>query len=500
MAALEPLSTYPSTDGLPELREAIAGWAARRFGAALDPGTQVLPTMGSKEAVFSLAQVLGGGRVAVPAPAYPVYERGAAFAGKEVLELPLRGERGFLPDLDAVDAATWRDVAVLWLNYPNNPTAATAPLALYEHAAALAREHGFVVASDEAYSEIYFGEPPVSALQLADLTGVLVLNTLSKRSSMPGYRSGLRRRRPGADRRAQALPAQRRRRAAGVHPARGRGGVGRRGARRGGARRLPRQARRPAAGARGARPAQRRRRRHVLPLARRRARAAEALADELLRAGIVLVPGSYFGPSGDGLPPARARPDARRLRARGRAARPAPALAVQERAAARREAVADLQALGQAERLELAHVGLERLQLGPAEPLGEVGRARGRARRRSPAASPPSRGRGGSRRRSARAAPRSRRGRRRPAPRRRAGRCADRDRRGGTRCGSVSPVAAQRRAHGRGVGVPGAPGVLVGRSRRDRRGRRRRSRAAPSGCAACRRRAPSAAASAGRPP
>ena len=86
-----------------------------------------------------------------------------------MLELPLRRGRGFLPDLDAVDPATWRDVAVLWLNYPNNPTAATAPLALYERAAALAREHGFVVASDEAYSEIYFGEPPASALQLADL-------------------------------------------------------------------------------------------------------------------------------------------------------------------------------------------------------------------------------------------------------------------------------------------------------------------------------------------
>ena len=146
--------------------------------------------MGSKEAVFSLAQVLGGGRVAVPAPAYPVTSAAPLFAGKEVLALPLPAERGFLPDLDAVDAATWRDVAVLWLNYPNNPTAATAPLALYERAAELAREHDFVVASDEAYSEIYFGDPPASALQLADLTGVLVLNTLSKRSSMPGYRSG----------------------------------------------------------------------------------------------------------------------------------------------------------------------------------------------------------------------------------------------------------------------------------------------------------------------
>ncbi len=190
-AAVDPLSTYPHSDGLPELRDAIAQWTRRRFGAALDPDTQVLPTLGSKEAIFHLAQVLGGGLVAIPAPAYPVYERGALFAGKAVLELPLREETGFLPDLDAVGAATWRDVAVLWLNYPNNPTAAVAPRSLYERAAELAREHDFVVASDEAYSEIYFGdEPPASALELADLRGVAVFNTLSKRSSMPGYRSG----------------------------------------------------------------------------------------------------------------------------------------------------------------------------------------------------------------------------------------------------------------------------------------------------------------------
>jgi len=191
VAGLQPLSTYPQTDGLPELRAAIAAWTQRRFGAELDPDAQVLPTMGSKEAIFHLAQVLGGELVAIPAPAYPVYERGALFAGKEVLVLPLREETGFLPDLDAVNAATWRRVAVLWLNYPNNPTAATAPPSLYEHAAALAREHGFVLASDEAYSEIYFGDgAPASALELDDLSAVAVFNTLSKRSSMPGYRSG----------------------------------------------------------------------------------------------------------------------------------------------------------------------------------------------------------------------------------------------------------------------------------------------------------------------
>jgi succinyldiaminopimelate transaminase len=190
-AAVQPLSTYPLAEGLPELRSAIAGWARRRFGVALDPDAEIVPTLGSKEAIFHLPQVVGGELVAMGVPAYPVYERSALFAGREVLELPLRADAGFLPDLDAVDPATWAQVAVLWLNYPNNPTAATAPRAFYERAAALAREHDFLLASDEAYSELYFGpDPPASALEVGDLTNVAVFNTLSKRSSMPGYRSG----------------------------------------------------------------------------------------------------------------------------------------------------------------------------------------------------------------------------------------------------------------------------------------------------------------------
>jgi succinyldiaminopimelate transaminase len=189
--SIDPQSRYPLADGLPELRAAIAAWARRRFAVSLDPDTEVVPTIGSKEAVFHLAQVLDGEVVVVPQPAYPVYERGAVFARKQVVELPLRASSGFVPDLDAVPADVWRRTAILWLNYPNNPTAATAPLALYEQAAELAREHDFVVASDEAYSELYFGaDPPVSALQVPDRTNVAVFNTLSKRSSMPGYRSG----------------------------------------------------------------------------------------------------------------------------------------------------------------------------------------------------------------------------------------------------------------------------------------------------------------------
>jgi succinyldiaminopimelate transaminase len=186
----EPVSTYPVAEGLPELREAVAAWAQRRFGATLDPDTEVIPTQGSKEAIFHLAQVVAarGDRVVVTTPGYPVAARGALFAGAQVVDLPLDPGRGWQPDLDAVD---WNGVALLWLNFPNNPTAATASPALYEQAAVLAREHDFVLASDEAYSELWFaGEPPVSALQLADRTNVVVFNTLSKRSSMPGYRSG----------------------------------------------------------------------------------------------------------------------------------------------------------------------------------------------------------------------------------------------------------------------------------------------------------------------
>jgi N-succinyldiaminopimelate aminotransferase len=188
--ALSDASRYPLAQGLPELREAIAGWVSRRFGAELDPDTEIIPTLGSKEAIFSLAQVVVGERrlVAIPDPAYPVYERGALFAGAEAASVPLREEDGFLPDLDAFDR--WDDLAVFWVNYPNNPTAAVAPLELYERLGELARHHGFLLASDEAYSELWFESPPPSALQLADRRNTIVFNTLSKRSSMTGFRSG----------------------------------------------------------------------------------------------------------------------------------------------------------------------------------------------------------------------------------------------------------------------------------------------------------------------
>ena len=185
---------YPAAVGLPELREAISGWASRRFGVTLDP-SDIVPTLGTKEAIYSFAQVVldpGAGKdtVLLTEPGYPVYERGALFAGARVETLPLLEANSFLPDLDAVSPELWQRAALVWVNYPNNPTCVCAPPDLFERLAALARTHDFVLASDEAYTELWFDEPPVSALQLADLTNVAVFNTLSKRSSMTGYRSG----------------------------------------------------------------------------------------------------------------------------------------------------------------------------------------------------------------------------------------------------------------------------------------------------------------------
>jgi aspartate/methionine/tyrosine aminotransferase len=186
----EPVSAYPTAVGLPALRESIAGWAARRFGAALDPATEIVPTLGSKEAIYGLAQVVGrpGDAVAVTTPGYPVPARSATVAGLDAVELVLDGARGWLPDLDA---APWDRLAVFWINSPGNPTGAVAPLEWLEELAERCRRHDVVLASDEAYIELWFeGDPPPSALQLRDRRLVASFHSLSKRSSMPGYRSG----------------------------------------------------------------------------------------------------------------------------------------------------------------------------------------------------------------------------------------------------------------------------------------------------------------------
>jgi N-succinyldiaminopimelate aminotransferase len=194
--AVEPISSYPRAAGLPELRNAIAGWVGRRYGVDLDPDVQVLPTLGSKELIFSLVQAIanpaeGRDLVLVTAPGYTIAERGARFAGAGVRRLALTEGAGFLPDLDAIGEDTWDRAAILWLNYPNNPTGAVAPLDFLRRAAERCAHHDVLLASDEAYSELWFeGAPPASALQTGGLSNVLTLNTLSKRSSMTGYRSG----------------------------------------------------------------------------------------------------------------------------------------------------------------------------------------------------------------------------------------------------------------------------------------------------------------------
>jgi succinyldiaminopimelate transaminase len=191
---LEDRMGYPLAGGLPELRDAVAAWVERRFAVTLDPATEILPTLGSKEAIFSLAQVMVSPEkdlVIATEPGYPVQERGARFAGADVLHLPLRELGGFLPDLRSLAPGALERCAIFWVNYPNNPTGAVAPLEFYEELAALARANDFLLASDEAYTELYFGpEAPVSALQLEHRDNVAVFNTLSKRSSMTGYRSG----------------------------------------------------------------------------------------------------------------------------------------------------------------------------------------------------------------------------------------------------------------------------------------------------------------------
>jgi succinyldiaminopimelate transaminase len=192
---LTEISTYPLAEGLPELREAVARWCGRRFGVELDPDTEIVPTYGSKEAIFLLAQVVldrdaDKSLVVTTQPGYPVPDRGAVFAGAEVEQLPLHESNGFLPDLEAVPDEIWERTAILWLNYPNNPTGAVVPVDFLQRAAELSREHDFLLASDEAYSELWFDSPPHSALEVREHGNVIVFNTLSKRSSMTGYRSG----------------------------------------------------------------------------------------------------------------------------------------------------------------------------------------------------------------------------------------------------------------------------------------------------------------------
>jgi acetylornithine aminotransferase len=307
VAGIRETMEYPRSAGLPETRAAIAGWIGRRFGVDLDPEREVIPTLGAKEAIFTFALAVvdrGSGRdlVVTTEPGYPVPERGARFAGAEVVSLALTEDNGFLPDLDAVGDDVWARAALVWVNYPNNPTGAVAPLELYEQLAALAGEHGFLLASDEAYSELYFDEPPASVLQVADRGSVVAVNSLSKRSSMTGYRAGfvagspevismLRRFRPtlgtapqefvqraaiaawGDEEHVRAARERYARKRALMLPALARAGC-----------RLPEGSVATM----------------YVWLAVPRGETSESYAARLLERGIVVAPGSYLGPSGEG--------------------------------------------------------------------------------------------------------------------------------------------------------------------------------------------------------
>jgi len=182
---------YPPYIGVPEFRKAAAAWMKRRFGLALDPQTEVTSTIGSKEAVFHLplAFLNPGDVVLVPTPGYPPYQRGTLFAGGTSHFLPLTPSNGFLPDLDGIPKTVLRKAKILWINYPNSPSGRVAPPAFFEKAVAFCRDRGILLASDEAYSEIYFGDPPRCALEWGR-EGVLSVFSMSKRSAMTNYRAG----------------------------------------------------------------------------------------------------------------------------------------------------------------------------------------------------------------------------------------------------------------------------------------------------------------------
>jgi len=193
---ITPVSSYPAAAGQPELRQAAAGWFARRFGVTLDPERHLLPANGTKEAVFLMALAVVGERggsarrtVVIPSPAYPVYEPGARFAQADVHVVPLRSADGWKFDPDRVPDDVWARTALLWLNYPHNPTGAMLTRDDYARIMTLARVHGLWVASDEAYAEVWFETRPPSVLECG-FDNAVALHTLSKRSAMTGYRSG----------------------------------------------------------------------------------------------------------------------------------------------------------------------------------------------------------------------------------------------------------------------------------------------------------------------
>ncbi|BFO56075.1 succinyldiaminopimelate transaminase [Acidovorax sacchari] len=196
------LASYPATAGDPRLREACAQWLQRRYGIAVDAATQVLPVNGSREALFAFAQTVidptrEGATVVCPNPFYQIYEGAALLSGARAYYAPSDPARNFAVDWDGVPEDVWKHTQLLFVCSPGNPTGAVMPLAEWEKLFALSDRYGFVIASDECYSEIYFrDEPPLGGLEAAarlgrtDFRNLVAFTSLSKRSNVPGLRSG----------------------------------------------------------------------------------------------------------------------------------------------------------------------------------------------------------------------------------------------------------------------------------------------------------------------
>jgi N-succinyldiaminopimelate aminotransferase len=203
--ALDRLAVYPKAAGLPQLRAACAGWLERRFAlgaGTIDPGTMILPVNGTREGLFSFVQAMldpaAGGLVLMPNPFYQIYEGATLLAGAEPYYLDTTAANGFLPDLDAVPDDVWRRCRILFICSPGNPTGAVMDETCLQRVLQLSARHGFIVASDECYADIYLDEssPPPgllgACLRAGDtgFTNCAVFHSLSKRSSVPGLRSG----------------------------------------------------------------------------------------------------------------------------------------------------------------------------------------------------------------------------------------------------------------------------------------------------------------------
>lgn len=196
------LSSYPATAGEPALRQACAAWLQRRYGLAIDPGTQVLPVNGSREALFAFAQTVvdpsqAHATVVCPNPFYQIYEGAAFLSGAEPYYAPSDPARNFAVNWDRVPETVWSRTQLLYVCSPGNPTGAVMPLDEWSRLFELSDRHGFVIASDECYSEIYFRDvPPLGGLEAAaklgrtDFRRLVAFTSLSKRSSVPGLRSG----------------------------------------------------------------------------------------------------------------------------------------------------------------------------------------------------------------------------------------------------------------------------------------------------------------------